>query len=462
MKHQNKQKKAGQAMVEYITAGMMTRIQMWRWVSAALLLTACGTAGWADDLRISSLDVRGNLVFRTADTSNEDYHYRVEGRTSLVSSAWAAVGGASRVSAGTYVTTVVPMDADSAFYRVASTSTSNAFVDGGYMAIDISGGTSATSYAVSYFGSVSAIPGGINDDVYKTTKILLRRIPKGTFTMGMRSSDWPGVAWDAGTHSVTLTKDFYMGVFEVTQRQWERVMGTWPGYYSNTLYRDSRPVEQVTYYSIRENPWPLIDRWYTGAAISPNWPQSSQVHADSFMGRLRAKTGYSGFDLPTEAQWEYACRAGTATALNSGRNLAGSSSSANTDLDAVARYYWNGPATCPDIYVPDAYATPISTYGGTAKVGSYMPNAWGLYDMHGNVYEFCLDWDDSKSETNTVTDPVGPPSAVMGNYRAVRGGTRNGLLVNLLSGMRFTNSFKLDDGSIYVGFRILYAPLGQP
>ncbi|MBM4027405.1 MAG: hypothetical protein FJ280_18660, partial [Planctomycetes bacterium] len=128
-----------------------------------------------------------------------------------------------------------------------------------YLVIDLSAGPSATSYPVSY---LSSVPSGGWSDVYKTTKLVMRRIPAGTFTMGSPSGEL-GRYDNETQHQVTLSKDFYIGVFEVTQKQWERVMGTWPSYFNNTSYRDSRPVEQVSYYDIRENP--------ANSAISPNW-----------------------------------------------------------------------------------------------------------------------------------------------------------------------------------------------
>lgn len=265
-----------------------------------------------------------------------------------------------------------------------------------YLVIDLSEGSTATNYAVSYLDG--APPGGW-DDAYKTTKLVLRRIPAGTFTMGSATNQL-GRSTNEVRHQVTLTRDFYIGVFEVTQKQWERVMGAWQGYFGNITNRDSRPVELVSYYVIRENGG--------FGAISPHWPQSSQVHSNSFMGRLRAKTGLETLDLPTESQWEYACRAGTVTALNSGYDLINATNDAH--MAEVGRYRWNHPG---------GYSTSsgVSTSSGTAKVGSYVANAWGLYDMHGNVSEFCLDW--YGPYPGTVTDPPGVSS---GTNRVSRGG----------------------------------------
>jgi len=254
---------------------------------------------------------------------------------------------------------------------------------GDYLVVDLSAGSSASSYPVT---TLSAVPAGGWSDEYKTTKLVFRRIPAGTFTMGS-PADELGRYSNETQHQVTLTLPFYMGVFEVTQKQWERVMGAWPSYFNNASYRDSRPVEQVSYYQIRENPANSDDP-------AVNWPVNSAVNADSFMGRLRARTG-KAFDLPTESQWEYAGRAGTTTALNSGKNLTATGSCPN--MSEVGRYWYNGGS---------GYTQNGDTSVATAKVGSYLPNAWGLYDIHGNVWEWCLDWFPGYE----------------GSYRVVRGG----------------------------------------
>ena len=134
-----------------------------------------------------------------------------------------------------------------------------------------------------------------------------------------------------------------------------------------------------------------------------------------------AKTGLE-FDLPTGAQWEYSCRAGTITALNSGKDLIAidlyyhyENYETDTNMDEVGRYALNSNLG------NDSQDSEASQ--GTAKVGSYLPNTWGLYDMHGNVYEWCLDWwDASAYSSSAVTDPVGLTESRY-SYRLKRGGS---------------------------------------
>ena len=312
------------------------------------------------DLAIQSFDRTGQVTFSTlADGTN--YNYQVEWAPAVTGpwSPFTGVGtsmGNLEVEPGCLVTSTVAM-----CYRVVAS-------PGDYMVVDLSGGTNASAYPVIYYRTLADLPGGVgvNSEAYKTTNMVFRRIPAGAFTMGSPTNELG--RYDEPQYQVILTQPMYMGVFEVTQKQWERVMGTWPSYFTNASYRDSRPVETVSYGAIR------------GLSAETNWPSSGAVDADSFMGKLRARTG-KAFDLPTDSQWEYAGRAGTTTALTSGKNLTAVSSC--TNMSEVGRYWYNGGSG----HTPNG---DISV--GSAKVGSYLPNAWGLYDIHGNVWEWCLDW----------------------------------------------------------------------
>ena len=261
-----------------------------------------------------------------------------------------------------------------------------------YMVVDLSGGVDALSYPVSYLSSVPA--GGWTDE-YKTTKLVLRLIPPGTFMMGSPSDEvgrnergfvgygMRGSSYDELIHLVRLTKPFYIGVFEITQKQWQLVTGGMPSDYKG----DMRPVERVSYNDIR------------GSVNGAGWPTHNQVDANSFMGRLRSKANIL-FDLPTEAQWEYACRAGTSTALNSGKNLT------NANMAEVGRCSNNSNDNKGGLN------------GQHTIVGSYESNAHGLYDMHGNVWEWCLDRLGAYS-SGLVENPKGASS---GGVSVSRGG----------------------------------------
>ena len=312
--------------------------------------------------------------------------YRVFASADLVEPAWSNLTPAGVVFADAQGSYVLPMGVRKGFcFAVASD----------YILVDLAEGPTATNYPVSY---TNAPPQGEWTDVYKTTTLVLRRIPAGTFTMGSPTNEY-GRDSNETQHVVTLTKDFYIGVYEMTQKQWERVMGNWPSLFSNVTCRDSRPVERVSYSDIR------------GTIAGTNWPADRNVDTNSFLGRLRMKTGQA-FDLPTEAQWEYACRAGTTTALNSGYGM--SIETANERMTEVGRYIGNHPG---------GYPTGSTTNGvesGTAKVGSFQPNAWGICDMHGNVMEWCLNWYEE-----APCDTVDPLGASTNSVRVGHGGGWN-------------------------------------
>ncbi len=406
----------------------MKRMKTWRWVTAALLLAIGVTTGRAQEFAIQSFDGTGLLTYGTLNDGT-NYNYRVEwapspaGPWSDFASSGANWLGARPQASGSVVTNLVPM-----CYRVVATL-------GDYMAIDISGGTNAATYPVAYYRTLADLPGGANSDAYKTTNILMRLIPKGTFTMGSPTGELGRYSGET-QHRVTLTSDFYLGVFEVTQRQWELVTGNKPSYFNNAAYYQTRPVELVSYYDIRENPANSDDP-------AADWPANSAVNATSFMGKLRAKTGLSTFDLPTESQWEYAGRAGTATALNSGYNL--TSTVSDPRMSEVGRYWFNGGS---------GYTRNGDTSVATAAVGTYQPNPWGLYDMHGNVWEWTLDW--YGTYPGAVTDPKGASS---GSSRVRRGGSYHNNADLCRSALRY--DYAPDRRADLIGFRACCASPGQ-
>jgi formylglycine-generating enzyme required for sulfatase activity len=348
-------------------------------------------------------------------------------------SASTVEGDVSATTSGTYrVSWNVAADYPD-LYAPAFTVTASASVagfvpdahSGDYMVVDLSGGTGAAAYPVAY---LTEVPEGGWSEEHRTSKLVLRKIPKGSFTMGKRATDWPG-AQDQNLHGASFTNAMWAGVFEVTQRQWELVKGGRPGFFRNDEFYMSRPVEMVNYNAVR------------GSALGAHWPSGASVDADSFIGLLRAKTGLANFDLPTEAQWEYACRAGAETALNNGCNLTNRTSDASLDL--VARYGVSGSGTS-------------NLSRGTARVGTFAPNAWGLHDMHGNVWEWCLDWYEPYPGLGVelVVDPRGPAE---GTARVLRGGCWMSAAHECVGGSRSMAAAGVNSGASKYGFRVFGA-----
>ena len=260
--------------------------------------------------------------------------------------------------------------------------------------------------------------GVTNGTTYKTDKLVLRRVPAGSYQLGDTQN---------GTPNVTLTKDMYVGVFEVTQQQWNRVM-------NNASGTDTQAKHTVCYWEIRENPLPA-NVGSDDPAV--NWPSNTAVNAASFVGKLRAKTGISEFDLPTEAQWEYLCRAKTTTVFN----------------DGTAGAYYDGVADRNNGNTND-FLNALGWYkfspqpAAAQPVGGKLPNAWGLYDTHGNVWEWCLDWYATNAELGT--DPDG---AVSGSSRVNRGGSWGSPASSCRSAGRGSSTPSYQ-GS-YLGFRLV-------
>ena len=294
-----------------------------------------------------------------------------------------------------------------------------------YCVIDLSGGPDAESYPVSF---LSGVPEGGWTAEYKTTKLVMRRIDPGTFTMGPNEYEyhrWQS-QWEVGSYfrcyesdprEVTLTEPFYIGVFEVTQKQYELVTGATPSDYAG----DTRSVNKVSWNDVRGN------------SSTYDWPSSTDVASSSFIGKIRAKTGIVTFDLPTEAKWEYACRAGTTTSFNDGHDL--TDFSVDAGLNQLGHYQFT--------------ASGGLSARGASVVGSFLPNAWGLYDMHGNVCEWVLNWSSYGNPDTAVVDPVGPSS---GSRRIARGGGWNTAAHNCRSGFSIEVTPSSQDYA--VGFRL--------
>jgi len=211
-------------------------------------------------------------------------------------------------------------------------------------------------------------------------------IPPGEFLMGIPETEAERDD-DETLHKVRLTKGFYMQTTEVTQGQWRTIMGNNPS--SFKACGDDCPVENVSW-----------------------------NHVQEFIKRLNRFIKGRKYRLPTEAEWEYAARAGTTTAFANG-DITETGCEYDPNLDAMGWYCGNSGVTYKGCI--DATRREGSSCAGTHPVAQKQPNAWGLYDMHGNVWEWCQDWywyDSYPSEP--VTDPKGPDA---GSARVYRGGS---------------------------------------
>ena len=280
--------------------------------------------------------------------------------------------------------------------------------------------------AVNYYTTTNAFPlGGLANDVYRKTKLVMRHIPAKnvTWTMGIATNEAGAVNISRTTqHEVTLTKDYWLGIYEVTQMQYDQFSGvTRHAVWRTADDADVRPTENISFKQLRcptsGNKW---------------WPQNGHdVDADSPIGTLRQRTGIV-FDLPTEAQWEFACRAGTRTPYNNGVRLA----PGYADLGDIA-------FDCIDEIAWYKYNSAIDGVRQTHPVGLKKPNAWGLYDMHGNVLELCLDQfskaDDAAAAVNFTAEPtVDPPGPQLASVNSFsdRGGDYSRSAAMAMSGDR--------------------------
>lgn len=212
-------------------------------------------------------------------------------------------------------------------------------------------------------------------EIAKGISLEMVRIPAGKFVMG--SPEYEEGRFENETqHLVVISKPFYLGKFPVTQKQWEAIMDVNP----SCTKGPNLPLHNVS------------------------WDQ-----CQSFITKLNKLTCGGGFRLPTEAEWEYACRAETTTAFSFGDKIRKEDANFNSSESGM-----------PSI-------------GQPSEVGKFKPNNFGLYDMHGNVNEYCQDWH-GEYPWGCVTDP---PGRETGKYRVVRGGTFTVFGLGIRSAIRF-------------------------
>ncbi|MCX6545173.1 MAG: formylglycine-generating enzyme family protein [Acidobacteria bacterium] len=232
------------------------------------------------------------------------------------------------------------------------------------------------------------------------TRMVLVAIEPGSFVMGSPASE-AGRNDDEQPHRITLSRRIYMGRYEVTQTEWQMVMGANPSRFSDCA---RCPVEQVNFYDV-----------------------------DDFLTRLTARSSAMRYRLPTEAEWEYACRAGTSTAYGLGDQLEARDANFNAS--------------------PGEQVTPGSGAYRTRPVGSFAPNAWGLHDMHGNVWEWTNDFY-GPYDAQADVDPRGPQA---GTTRVIRGGSWYFDAASARCAQRYTHAPQ--DRGFSLGFRVVGEPV---
>ena len=272
-------------------------------------------------------------------------------------------------------------------------------------------------------GKAKSLPRELTVDLGKGIKLEMVLIPAGEFMMGSKESAEATAAFfnknyggdvvkadffedEHPQHRVRVTKPFYLGKYLVTQEQWQEVMGSNPSWFSPTGGGKDKVAGEDT-------------RRFPVEKIS--WDDCQQ-----FLRRLNAKLGTQDgkFVLPTETQWEYACRAGTTTRYCFG-----------DDDSKLSDHAWNNKKT-------------------DGPVGEKKPNIWGLYDMHGNVWEWCQDWyEDGYYARSSMDDPTGPAA---GSVRVIRGGSWCGPATSCRSACRLMG--RPGDRSSDIGFRVSRVP----
>lgn len=282
-----------------------------------------------------------------------------------------------------------------------------------YMVIDLS------DFSETFYETADRLPlGGLSNDYYRTNALVMRRIHAAgqTFVMGQQTRDSDSSTCEASfryrapEHWVSLTNDFYMAVFETTQRQHQRLQLVDGG--GNKDSRDltsvMQPVDAMSYNKLRGSVEEGIDWPVTGTAVG------------GLLAAFRANSGIE-FDIPTEAEWEFACRAGTQSAFYDGSEF----TTADEGSATLGDLAW----FCGNCVADSELTNDNGYYGGIKVPGLKRPNAWGLYDMYGNASEWCKDW---AGAYDTASAPTIAPGGAASNAentvgrRIKRGGNWRG------------------------------------
>ncbi len=250
-----------------------------------------------------------------------------------------------------------------------------------------------TAKTARYYSSVEFLPeGGLTNDIYRTTHLVMRKVPAAgaTFTMGSPEDENEWRNTSEVQHLVALTNDYYLAIYETTRKQFALLGCTVHATYGEqeTPYAgddpDQAPIGRILYDNLRGSVADGID-----------WPATGS-NVGGYLATIRKATGLD-LDIPTEAQWEFACRAGTTTALYTGKG--NTAQWGNSDVSGIAWF--------------------TGTSGNQVHaVGGKEPNAWGFYDMYGNQREWCRDWYGAyDTSASPAVDPLGPAS---GSERVIR------------------------------------------
>jgi formylglycine-generating enzyme required for sulfatase activity len=284
-----------------------------------------------------------------------------------------------------------------------------------------------------------------------TIGMIFNLLPAGTFVMGSAPAE-PGRSSYETQHQVTLTQSFSIQTTEVTNKQWNTIifnsgLGAKP---STSHTGDNYPVENVNWFEAAyfANRLSVVEgrsQCYTLTGCNANAPG-----ADMECTSVEISDTCTGYRLPTEAQWEYAARATTTTAYANPVSFDTTNTETgtgfNTNLHAMGWYSYNNAMV---------NGSAVPAYGsGTKPVAAKQANRWGLYDMHGNVFEWCRDWWDGNAYSpDPVTDPTGDAS---GSFRVFRGGSWSSIAGNARSAYRFWSTPGIRN--VYLGFRLVLPP----